>query len=112
MKTGILLFIFIATFLVNGFGQRKPSNSLDYGKLAGFALNNDIRAILKELEGVNNLTDKDQMIKTNYENRFKGAYDKTDYFLKKDTTLNPLNRIYQDYWRKSMLDNSTNYENH
>jgi hypothetical protein len=45
-----------------------------------------------------------------YENRFKYKYDKTDYFLKKDTTLNPINRIYQDYWRKSLLDNSKNFD--
>lgn len=110
MKTGILIFIFFVTFTLSGFGQSKPTNILDYGKLDGLALNKDIKAILKELDNMTPVTENDQKYKSNYENRFKNKNDRTDYFVKKDTTLNPLNRIFQVYWRKSMLDNTANYD--
>ncbi len=102
----ILCLVFV--FELNA--QNNNPNKLDYNKLIGIALNQDIPALLQELNTTTGLSDKDKSIKTIYENRFKYGYDRTDYFLKKDTTLNPLNRIYQQYWRKSMLDHSTNFD--
>ena len=96
-------------FISNGYAQYK-NETLDYNKLIGLALNQDIPTLLQELNTAGELSDKDKGIKSSYENRFKYVNDRTDYFLKKDTTLNPLNRIYQQYWRKSMLDHSTNYD--
>jgi hypothetical protein len=104
--------LFYIIISIDTFSQSENTNRLNYAKLYGLAMNQDIQSILKELDSIKVLSEEDNSFKLKFENRFKYAFDKTDYFNKCDTTLNPLNRIFQDYWRKSMLDNATNYDNY
>ena len=103
----LVIGCFVVLSLI-GHSQVNTDNSPDYGKLLGMALNQDIKSILKEMESLNIVTERDKKFKTEFENRFKYEQDKSNYLSKKDTTLNALNRIYRDYWRRSMLDKSTN----
>lgn len=111
-KTGITLAIVMmyAMGIVDTYAQQENKNTLNYGRLYGLALNQDIKTLLEEIDSVTVLSNEDENFKSKYENRFKYEYDKTDYFLKNDTALNSINRIYQDYWRKSLIDNSTNFD--
>jgi len=106
----VLCVVLFLVFVFELNAQNSNPNKLDYNKLFGLALNQDIQALLHELNTSETLSDNDKRFKSTYENRFKYASDKTDYFLKKDTTLNPINRIYQNYWRMSLLDHSTNLD--
>jgi hypothetical protein len=108
MKISTVVIGCIVVMSLTGYSQVKTDHLPDYGKLLGMALNQDIKPILKELETMNMLTEKDKKFKSEFENRFKYEQDKSNYLQKKDTTLNALNRIYRDYWRKSMLDKLTN----
>ena len=107
------LFLLI-TFLINSsfsaIAQNADSTVLNYNMILGYALNGNIPEILNILDTIKLISGKEKKIKSMFENRFKYASDKTNYFLRSDTSLNPLNRVFQDYWRKSMLDNKTNYD--
>ena len=106
MKIRKLVIVCFLMLSLSGYSQAKKDHLPDYGKLLGMALSQDIKSILKELDSTNMLTEKDKKFKYEFESRFKYEKDKSSYLAKKDTTLNALNRIYRDYWRKSMLDKS------
>ena len=91
-KTGITLAIVMmyAMGIVDTYAQQENKNTLNYGRLYGLALNQDIKALLEEIDSVHNLSREDENYKSKYENRFKYEYDKTDYFLKNDTALNSI----------------------
>lgn len=107
----ILIIAIVTLGFVESYSQANI-DKLNYNRLNGIALSQDIRTILLELDTAIDLSDNDKEFKLKYENRFKYEYDRTDYFNKKDTTLNTINRIYQDYWRKSLLDNSKNFDDY
>jgi hypothetical protein len=108
--------IFLSTILFAlassiSLAQNTKKNFLNYSRIYGMALNQDIPKILKVLDTTTVLSETDKLFKTKFENRFKYESDRTNYFAKKDSILNPLLRLYQDYWRKSLLNsNSSNDE--
>jgi hypothetical protein len=108
----ILLYFVLFLFISNSciFSQNAGSPDLDYNLIFGDALNENIQDILKILDTTKIVSEMDKKFKLKFENRFKFSSDKTNYFLRSDTSLNPLNRVFQDYWRKSMLDTKTNYD--
>jgi penicillin V acylase-like amidase (Ntn superfamily) len=83
------------------------SLTINYDKIYALALFSDVKGALKMLDTSSVKNNADKVFKTEFENRFKYGFDKTDYFFKTDTTLNPLNRIFQEYWRKSLLNTSS-----
>jgi hypothetical protein len=95
---------------IYAFSQITDSSNLNYNMIFGYALNANIPAILKVLDTTKIISERDIKFKLKFESRFKYESDNSNYFLKSDTSLNPLNRIFQDYWRKSMLDNKVNYD--
>jgi len=109
-KIQLCLILFLININIYSFSQIADSSRLNYNKLWGSALNANIQETLKILDTTKIVSEKEKKIKLQFENRFKYESDKTNYFLKSDTSLNPLNRVFQDYWRKSMLDNKTNYD--
>jgi len=110
MMKKISSVIFFVLLLCNLYAQQTDQNELNYDQIYGFALNQNVQAILNKLDSATVLNEKDKQFKTKFENRFKYEYDKSDYHLKEDTTLNPLNRLYQEYWRKSLLDHSVSHD--
>ncbi|HTX89356.1 MAG TPA: hypothetical protein VMC08_10230 [Bacteroidales bacterium] len=100
----------LSGFCPHAFSQKPDSSNLNYNVIFGYALNANAKEILKILDTAKVVSQMDKKFKLKFENRFKYESDRTNYFVKPDTTLNPLNRIFQDYWRKSMLDNHTSYD--
>jgi hypothetical protein len=100
-------FILCLVFVFKLHAQNNIPNKLNYNRLNGLALNQDIHTLLQEMNAVGELSEEDKRFKTKFEDRFKYAFDRTEYLQRKDTALNPINRIYQNYWRKSLLDHST-----
>ena len=104
------LFLFLINLNIYLYSQKADSTILNYNMVLGYALNANVQEILKILDTTKIISERDRKFKLKFEDRFKYVSDKTNYFLKSDTSLNQLNRIFQDYWRKSMLDNKTNYD--
>jgi hypothetical protein len=105
-----LFIVILGSTYYCSLAQQMDTSSLNYSKLYGLALNASIQEILIKLDKSMSLSEKDKKFKDNFEARFKFSSDRTNYFSRKDTSLNPLLRIYQDYWRKSMLDNNRNFD--
>jgi hypothetical protein len=109
-KIQLYLILFLINSYIYTFSQKTDSSTLNYNKIFGDALNANIQEVLKTLDTSKNISEKDKKFKLMFENRFKYESDNTNYFSRSDTSLNPLNRIFQNYWRKSMLDNKTSYD--
>lgn len=102
---GIVISLTISLLLITPiFGQDMVKDTIDYEFLYGTALKGEVPAILEYLDTLKLYKPKDQAFKTKFEKRFKYDKDQTeDYFSKKDTLLNPLHRLFQQYWRKGLL---------
>jgi hypothetical protein len=91
---------------INSQTNENDSIKLDYTKIYAFALDGDPKSALPLLE-VNSskkIASKDLKFKTDFENRFKFAADKSDFLETRKSKINQLLEIYRDYWRLSFLD--------
>lgn len=108
IRTGMLLSFLVGAFNLNA--QQAEGAVLNYGKIYGLTLNADIRQVLQILDTSKPVSKADIEFKKLFEDRFKYTADKSGYLDRPDTTLNALNRIYQQYWRKYMLNNQGTYD--
>lgn len=104
-------FLFLFIFDNPAFGQRSAhQDTIHYKQVYGLAVKGEINKVLTYLDTLSLKQKEDVNFKKSFENRFKYGQDRTDYFSKADTTLNPLHRIFQEYWREGLLDNQENYD--
>jgi hypothetical protein len=115
-KTGkkILLLLTGVLFGLNSFAQEAQTDKvrIDYQKIFAYCLDANITPALAvaELYDSQKLSPGDLKFKTAFENRFKYAEDKTDFLEVRKSPIDELLKIYRDYWRLSLLDNSKSYD--
>ena len=115
-KNIIEIFIIFSSFLfgLNSFAQIIQNDEVktDYRKIYAYCLDGNIIPALNilELYDSQKLSSKDLKFKTEFENRFKYAEDKSDFLEDRKSPINELLKIYRDYWRLSLLDNSKSYD--
>ena len=112
-KSIILLFVFIAATRIS-YAQKIQNDSvkINYNKIYSYCLDGDVKTALTFLEFSNTerITSKDLKFKTQFENRFKYTNDKSDYLANRTSPVTELLKIYRNYWRVSLLDNSQNHD--
>ncbi|MHA4806766.1 hypothetical protein ACX0G9_01600 [Flavitalea flava] len=83
----------------------------DYRKIYSYCLDGDIKpSLLLVSVKDKKISQKDLDFKTKFESRFKYPADSSGYLESKRSAIDGLLKIYYDYWRKSLLDNSVNYD--
>ncbi len=99
-----------------GFAQiaDKATDSVkfDYNKIYSFCLDGNITPVLALIEygGEKKISSKDSLFKKTFENRFKYESDRSSFLSDKNSTIDTLLSIFQNYWRQSLLDNSNKYD--
>jgi hypothetical protein len=109
--------VFILSSLLFGFGSfaqtpKNDSTKVDYNKILTFCLDGNVTPALRifESEDAKKLSVKDLKFKSKFEDRFKGDTDNSDFLESRKSPVTDLLRIYRDYWRKSLIDNSKSYD--
>ncbi len=108
------LSIILPFLLSAAYGQQAQADSLkiDYKKFYSFCLGGDTKAALLFLTTYNNtvLPAKDSLLQAQFKRRFQGDTDNSDYLQHRDSPLNELLKVYQAYWRLSLLNKAGNYD--
>lgn len=110
MKTlklaAVLLLNVILFSKINAQSNPNDSIKLDYTKIYSLALdgNPKIALPLLEVDITKKIAQKDLKFKTDFENRFKFEEDKSDFLETRKSKIDPLLKIYRDYWRFSFLN--------
>ncbi|MBI3139635.1 MAG: hypothetical protein HYZ15_13745 [Sphingobacteriales bacterium] len=108
-----VLLLLTSLFSKTGMAQAESQAAAkpDYTKVYRYCLDGDVMSALRVLgEGGYKLSRQDSIFKTRFESRFKGATDHSDYIGSRRSPIDGLLGIFQSYWRKSLLDNSGNYD--
>lgn len=107
MKSFLLNFILL--FILADLTSAQTVNS-GFKKIYSFALDGEIKKALEYLESTDkdSLTEKEKFFKTEFELRFKGESDESNFLLEKNSSIYELILIYRDYWRNSFLNQSVN----
>ena len=104
----------IITITGNLYSQNIQNDSMkiDYKKIYSSCLDGDVKTALTAPEStdVTNLSEKDSEFKSKFERRFKNETDESDYLESRRSQISGLLKIYRDYWRTALLDNSNNYD--
>jgi hypothetical protein len=110
----ILLIFSSFLFGLNSSAQivQNDGVKIDYNKIFAYCLDGNITPALNILEVYDSqkLSLRDLKFKTEFENRFKYSEDKSDFLENRKSPINELLKIYRDYWRLSLLDNSKSYD--
>jgi len=105
---------FILTLIVfsNAYAQRTASDSIkpEYRKIYSQCLNANIPQALALLPASGKLSPKDDAFVTNFKARFAFDTDRSDYINNHHSAIDSLLLLFQQYWRKSLLDTATGYE--
>jgi len=90
----------------------EDSPAFDYTKIYSLCLDANVKPALSLIESnsTKTLSAKDTKFKTEIENRFKFAEDRSTYLEDKKSEISNLHILFHDYWRKSLLDNNKNYD--
>ena len=114
MKTINILLLAIILFFNCANSQELKSDSikLDRSKILSYALDADLASVLPLLNvDITKLTsEKDSIIKSGLENRFKYSEDRSGFLEKKKSDIDDLLKVFSDYWRESLLNPSKNYD--
>lgn len=80
-------------------------SKLDYEKIYAHCLDGNVKSALPLLEIDNSqLSKKDIQFKKEFENRFKGIADSSEYLTGKKSKIQGLHSIFSDYWRQALLE--------
>ncbi|HEY0678129.1 MAG TPA: hypothetical protein VGD17_07575 [Chitinophagaceae bacterium] len=111
-KRRTAIICFFLGICTGSIGQTAATSidTLDYKKIYGLAVRGEINLILKSLDSFNAKRPQDAEFKSKFQDRFKYNSDRTDYFRRTDTTLNPIHRIFQEYWREGLLNYNDNID--
>ena len=86
------------------FPQQSSNNNFNAKKFYSLTLNGDIPGALQLLSAEQSLMDENELkIKVEFEKRFAGAEDESDFLIRKNSGINDLLLIYRDYWRRSFI---------
>lgn len=99
----IFLSLFLFLFLQSSFGQKNPA--FDFNKLYSYVLQGDVSRVISVLDTLqeNDLNSQQKLIKEKFYHRFKYQDEVTNYNTD-DPILQDILKIYQDYWKKVLLD--------
>lgn len=104
------LFLFVSI----SFGQtsRLDSSKLDYNKIYSFALDSDAGSVLNYIQSIDtvSLNGTDKNFISQFNQRFRFDVDLSNYIEERNSKIDELLKIFRDYWRLSLLDNSGNFE--
>jgi hypothetical protein len=114
-NTSIFVSVFVCIlFSLNCFAQTGKGDSIksDYGKIFAYCLDGNISPALQILRHYDSakLSGKALDFKTEFEKRFAGNTDNSDYLESRKSQVTDLLKIYRDYWRQSLRDNSRSYD--
>jgi hypothetical protein len=104
--TGI---VFLLHF-INGTCAATAKDTLNYKEIYSLALKRDVAQILHLLDTIQLDRPEDIDFKKQFELRFKYAADSTDYAAGIPENIKPLYKIFQQYWRESLLDKEKNLD--
>ncbi len=94
--------------------QTKSTDSikLDYRKIYGHALQANIGPVFKliQYDGTKKISPKDLQFIKNFKIRFAYATDQSNYLSERKSQIDPLMKIFRDYWRLSLKDTFNNYD--
>ena len=110
--------ITILTFLIFPIGraaaQTKSADSakLDYRKIYGYALQAKIGLVFKliQFDGSKKISPKDSQFIHDFKIRFANDTDQSNYLNERKSQIDPLLKIFRDYWRVSLKDTANNYD--
>jgi hypothetical protein len=107
----IAFFILIST-LINPLKAQNDSSKLDTKAIYALCLDGDVTAAFPLFDGIKNkkISNVDLALKTEFDKRFKGEFDESEYLKNKKSDIDPLLKVYHNYWRKAVLDAKTNYD--
>ena len=112
MKLHYLLSLALITFLLTAtmaFPQQSSNNIFNAKKFYSLTLNGDIPEALQLLSAEQSLMDENELeIKNEFEKRFAGTEDESDFLIRKNSGINALLLIYRDYWRGSFISGQNN----
>ncbi len=104
-----LISVFITLGINSGILGQNHNDGLSL-KIYSFSLNGDVASALSYLtEQGENLTEEEKLFKEEFESRFKGDQDESDYMKRSDSPILELQIMFRDYWRKSLLNPGENY---
>lgn len=110
----IILFFLILSVYINNYAQKNQPDSIkmDYEKIYSYCLDGNVSPALTILRSYDSekLSEKDLKFKTDFENRFRYEEDKSGFTENKISPITELFKIYINYWRLSLIDNSKNYD--
>lgn len=107
----VFLFFLFAINSIAGTGKADTAK-VDYAKFFGYCLDGNITPALQILAHTDSaiLSAKDLKFKTEFEKRFGGNEDHSGFLETRKSSLTDLLKIFRDYWRISLLDNSKSYD--
>ena len=96
----------------NVHSERVDSIKLDLNKIYSHCLDGNIKPALEIITSADpdKLSEEDRNFKVRFESRFSKGTDESDYLKSKESAISDLIKIFHAYWRKSLLDNSQNYD--
>ena len=110
----VVLIFLSCLFGLSSFAQFTQNDraKIDLKKIFAYCLDGNITPALNiiELYDSQNLSTKELKFKTEFEDRFKYAEDKSAYLEDRKSPIDELLKIYRDYWRLSLIDNSKSYD--
>lgn len=109
---GIVLVVTLLCSLT-GFGQT-TSQGIDINKITSFCLDADVKSALALVRQAKTaeLTENQAKFVKKFEDRFGEGEDKSGYMAARTSPIDPLFKIYEGYWRKSLLDPGSDYSDY
>ncbi|WP_420398724.1 hypothetical protein [Flagellimonas sp.] len=97
----------LLALLFTGAMAQQKKNTLPYNEIYAYGMDTDVTPIFPLLEA-DGLNAKDQKFKTDFEARFKGESDMGA--TNPESEIETLISHFKNYWRKSLLNTSGNFE--
>jgi hypothetical protein len=112
LKYPLIAFLIVITTLIDPLKAQNDSAKLDTKAIYSLCLDGDVKAAfpLLDIDKNKKVSAADLALKTTFDKRFKGEFDESDYLKDKQSAIDPLLKIYHNYWRKAVLDAKTNYD--
>lgn len=105
MKYKFLFFLSLLLFYIPVLSQ--PSkDTINYNLINNLALKGEVKEALTILGSLKLYRQGDILYKKKFENRFKYKKDKSDFLNDVPSPLHDLFKLYQQYWRMCLLDNT------
>lgn len=112
----ILAWIFILCLVTSSIDfsgkGTLDSTQMDFNRVLSLSLDGRIRDVLKILRRLNEsqLMPHEVQFKTEFEKRSASSEDSGAYLTNRKSPIDEVLRIYRDYWRLSLLNESHNYD--